>query len=72
MTADRRIAGTIRYVAEELVVVGLDEAEVRSRATLAYTSYLGCSTMLRSTPGALPQGERAAAFVDSLMRLLTS
>ena len=61
----------IDYVAEELVAAGLDEGEARHRAVLAYTSYLGYSTLMRSTPGALPQGEQAGAFVDSMMRLLT-
>ena len=62
----------IDYVAEQLVAAGLDEAEARHRAVLAYTSYLGYSTLMRSTPGALPRGEQAAAFVDSMVRLLTT
>ncbi|TYP87983.1 TetR family transcriptional regulator [Blastococcus xanthinilyticus] len=62
----------IDYLAEELVAAGLGEGEARHRAVLAYTSYLGYSTLVRSTPGALPRGEQAAAFVDSMMRLLTS
>jgi AcrR family transcriptional regulator len=69
---DRVTRRRIGYVARQLVAAGLDEAEARNRAILAYTSYLGYSTMMRSTPGALPQGEQAAAFVDSLMHLLTS
>jgi AcrR family transcriptional regulator len=60
----------IDYVAEQLVAAGLDEEEARHRAVLAYTSYLGWSTMMRSTPGVLPRREQAAAFVDSMMRLL--
>jgi hypothetical protein len=62
----------IDYVAEQLVAAGLDEAEARHRAVLAYTSYLGYSTLMRSTPGVLPQREQAAAFVDSMVRLLTT
>ena len=62
----------IDYVAEQLVAAGLDEGEARHRAVLAYTSYLGWSTMMRSTPGVLPRDEQAAAFVDSMLGLLTS
>ena len=61
----------IDYVAEQLVAAGLDEEEARHRAVLAYTSYLGYSTMMRSTPGVLPRDGEAAAFVDSMLRLLT-
>ncbi len=60
----------IDYVAEQLVAAGIDEDEARHRAVLAYTAYLGWSTMVRSTPGVLPRREQAAAFVDSVMRLL--
>jgi AcrR family transcriptional regulator len=61
----------IDYVAEQLVAVGIEEEEARRRAVLAYTSYLGWSTMMRSTPAVLPPREQAAAFVDSMVRLLT-
>ena len=60
----------IDYVAEQLMAVGIDAEESRHRAVLAYTSYLGWSTMMRSTPGVLPQQEQTAAFVDSVLRLL--
>jgi len=60
----------IDYVAEQLMAAGIDAEESRHRAVLAYTSYLGWSTMMRSTPGVLPQQEQTAAFVDSVLRLL--
>ena len=60
----------IDYVAEQLVAAGIGEVEAGHRAVLAYTSYLGYSTMMRSTPGVLPPREQAAAFVDSVLRLL--
>ncbi|SOC51776.1 transcriptional regulator, TetR family [Blastococcus aggregatus] len=60
----------IDYVAEQLVAAGIDAEESRHRAVLAYTAYLGWSTMMRSTPEVLPRREQAAAFVESLMRLL--
>ncbi len=60
----------IDYVAEQLVAAGIDADEAGHRAVLAYTSYLGWSTMMRSTPGVLPSREQAAAFVESVMRLL--
>ena len=62
----------IDYVAEQLVAAGIDAEESRHRAVLAYTSYLGWSTMMRSTPGVLPPQEQTASFVDSVMRLLIS
>lgn len=60
----------IDYVAEQLEAAGIEAEESRHRAVLAYTSYLGWSTMMRSTPGVLPRREQAAAFVDATMRLL--
>ncbi|WP_176946412.1 TetR/AcrR family transcriptional regulator [Blastococcus aurantiacus] len=62
----------IDYVADQLVAAGIDAEEAGHRAVLAYTSYLGWSTMMRSAPGALPPRERTASFVDSVMRLLIS
>lgn len=62
----------IDYVAEQLMAAGIGQEEARHRAVLAYTAYLGYSTMVRSTPGVLPRQEQAAAFVDSLVRLLVS
>ena len=62
----------IDYVAEQLVAAGIDADEAGHRAVLAYTSYLGWSTMMRSTPGVLPRREQTASFVDSMMRLLVS
>ena len=64
---ERRVA----YVAEQLVAAGVEaEEEARQRALLAYTSYLGYSTLARSAPGAVPRGPEARAFLDSVLRLL--
>lgn len=64
---DRRIA----YVAEQLEAIGVEAQEARRRALLAYTSYLGYSTLTRSAPGAVPKGPEVQAFVDAMLRLLT-
>ncbi len=63
---ERRIA----YVAEQLEATGVEAEEARQRALLAYTSYLGYSTLRRSAPSAVPEGRKARAFVDSMLRLL--
>ncbi|WP_200814538.1 TetR/AcrR family transcriptional regulator [Blastococcus haudaquaticus] len=60
----------IGYVAEQLVTAGLEEEEAQHRAVLAYTSYLGYSTLMRSTPDVVPRGPQAEAFLDSMMRVL--
>lgn len=65
---ERRIA----YVAAQLEAAGLDAVEAQQRALVAYTSYLGYSTLGRSAPGAVPGGAQAEAYVDTMMRLLTA
>lgn len=65
---DRRIG----YVAEQLAASGVDAQEARHRALLAYTAYLGYSTLMRSAPAAVPHGEDARPFLESMMRALRS
>lgn len=64
---ERRIA----YVAAQLEAAGLGVVEARRRALVAYTSYLGYSTLRRSAPDVVPAGAQAEAYVETMMRLLT-
>lgn len=64
---ERRVA----YVAEQIEACGVDPAEAQRRALLAYTSYLGYSSLGRTAPGAVPGGEEARRLVDSMVDLLT-
>lgn len=64
---ERRVA----YIAEQLVAMGFEDVEARNRAVLGYTAYLGFSLLSRSSPSAMPAGERAHRFVDSTLELIT-
>lgn len=65
-------ARRIAYVAEQLVATGVEAQEAERRALLAYTSYLGYSTLARSAPGTMPQGDSADEFVETMLTVLTA
>ncbi len=61
----------VTFVAEQIEASGVDADEARRRALLAYTSYLGYSSLSRAAPSAVLGSEEARRLVDSMVELLT-
>jgi AcrR family transcriptional regulator len=67
----RVTARRVSYIADQLSDLGINADEARRRALLAYTAYLGSSTLARSAPGTMPQGRDAERLVESMVSVLT-
>jgi AcrR family transcriptional regulator len=67
----RVTARRVTFVAEQIEACGVEGDEARRRALLAYTSYLGYSSLGRTAPGAMPGPEEAGLLVNSMVELLT-
>lgn len=67
----RVTARRVAYVAEQIEACGVKGDEARRRALLAYTSYLGYSSLGRTSPRSMPAPEEARRLVDSMVDLLT-
>lgn len=61
----------VGYVAEQIEACGVDHDEAQHRAVLAYTSYVGYSSLSRTSPQAVPVRAEARRLVDSIVELLT-
>jgi len=62
----RRLA----YLVEQLEACGFDPESARTRATLAYSAYLGWWQLRRTAPEAAPAGPAALPHVELLQELL--
>lgn len=60
----------VTFITDQLVAMGVDGDEARNRALLGYTAYLGFTMLSRSAPSAMPTGQRAQHFVDSVLDLM--
>ena len=67
----RVTARRVAFVAAQIEACGVEGDEARRRALLAYTSYLGYSSLSRTAPLAVPGQEEARRLVDSMVALLT-
>jgi AcrR family transcriptional regulator len=67
----RVTARRVSYIADQLRDVGIAADEAHRRALLAYTAYLGSSTLARSAPGTMPHGRDAERWVESMLSVLT-
>ena len=69
---DRVTNRRIAWIAEQLGELGVETAEARRRALLAYAAYIGHSRLARGAMSSLPQdGPDMQHFVDSMLRVLT-
>ena len=60
----------IGYIAKLFGELGLPPEAARSRGLLAYSAYLGHAQLAHATPGVLPRGVEAKAYVDHVMGAL--
>ena len=58
------------YLTELFGEFGLDAAEARHRALLAYTGYLGHAQLAHSVRGVLPGGAEAERYLDTVLATL--
>ncbi len=70
LALERVTARRIRYVAEQVEIMGVASDEAARRALLAYTSYLGFATLARSAPAVLPVESSVPAYVESVLDAL--
>ncbi len=64
-------ARRLRFVAEQVELLGTPPDEAARRALLTDTGYLGFATLARSAPGALPAEEALPAYVETVLDALT-
>lgn len=62
--------GRLAYLTTVFGQLGFTPAQSRSRALLAYTSYLGHAQVAHATPGELPTGRALKAYVRQVVDLL--
>lgn len=60
---ERRIA----YVAALYEELGASPERARQQALLAFTAWLGYTQLVHATPGVLPGGEEASAYIDFVL-----
>jgi hypothetical protein len=70
LALERVTARRIRYVTEQVEIMGVASDEAARRALLAYTSYLGFATLARSAPAVLPVESSVPAYVESVLDAL--
>jgi AcrR family transcriptional regulator len=77
-SADRRVLDSVQRTTRIRIAflrrlfrqLGLQDA--RSRATLAYSAYLGMLHLRRATPAAAPAGRQLHAYIDDVIRWVLS
>ena len=68
----RVTARRLDYLERQFRELGFPAPEARRRCTLAYTAYLGHAQLAHATPDAAPHGPALAAYVDSVIEVLTT